>query len=249
MLHFTRQDKPLFMRYFSIVIFTAVFFFLSAAAGLGQDEKPDDDTVCQTFEDDGVEPDLIAHMRDAASKGMLYRIQPEHSKISFEIDSPIGIVHADFKDFQGGFTLETSWTGTEGKALLSAKTSSIDTSSGFISTLLKSETFLDTRQYPELLFVSKDFFWVNDNEAILVGDLSLHGTTQRIGLHVHLLDNTEADSVDAGQRILVEASAKINRSAFGINGLSSYVSDNVTLYMRILASRYQPGIDTAQLEQ
>jgi len=203
--------------------------------------------VCDDFTLSQVEPALVEHMRTAAGRGMLYRIQPELSKISFEIDSPIGLVQADFKHFQGGFTLESGASGTEGKALLSAKTDSVDTASGFIRTLLVSETFLDTERYPQLLFVSRDFYWVNAREAVLIGDLSLHGVTRRIGLHVQLLENNPLDAPGT-DRILVEASARIQRSAFGMNALASYVDDKVTLYMKIHARKYQPAIVSAQTQ-
>jgi polyisoprenoid-binding protein YceI len=185
-----------------------------------------------------LEPALAQHMRLAAEKGMLYRILPESSEIGFVIDSPIGPVQANFKNFQGDFTLESGPTRVEGKAMLSAKTDSVQLTSGFVRALLMSETFLDTEQYPEMQFVSQDFFWVNNREAVLLGDLTLHGVTQRIGLHVQLL-SAEPGDLQHGPRILIEASAQIQRTAFGMYSLTPFVSDKVNLYMKIHAVQYR----------
>ena len=239
MLRFTHKRLAAFR---SSLLSTAAILLFSLPVMTSASEA-----VCAAFNNSLVEPALVEHMRSAAGKGMLYRIQPEASHIRFEIDSPIGIVQANFTNFQGGFTLEAGDTGTEGKALLTARTDSVETASGFIRSLLTSETFLDTERYPHLLFASRDFFWVNAREAVLIGDLTLHGMTRRIGLHVQLLAKDTADAPGT-DRLLVEASARIQRSAFGMNALTAYVDDKVTLYMKIYAKKYDPAMAAAHNE-
>jgi polyisoprenoid-binding protein YceI len=88
-----------------------------------------------------------------------------------------------------------------------------------------------------MLFVSTDFQWLSKNEAVLIGDLTMHGVTKRVGFHVELINQDAIDSQQ--QRILVKATTLIRRSEFGLNALSPMVSDAVNLCMSVDAVKYR----------
>jgi polyisoprenoid-binding protein YceI len=88
-----------------------------------------------------------------------------------------------------------------------------------------------------MLFVSTDFQWLSKTEAVLIGDLTMHGVTKRIGFHVELIKQDDIDSHQ--QRILIKATTLIRRSEFGLNALSPMVSDAVNLCMSVDAVKYR----------
>ena len=180
---------------------------------------------------------VVQHMLDAASKGQLYQIQPDTSRIGFCIDSPIGLIEGDFKQFQGGFTMEQQASNTEGKALFRVETDSVEVPNSLVRRMLEGESFLDSEHFPEMLFVSKGFYWVNENEAVLVGDLTIRDVTRTVGFHVEMIEQ-ESEIGDDRQLVQVKASTRISRAAFGIISMSSVVSDDISLCMQVEAVRY-----------
>ena len=144
--------------------------------------------ICSPFQGGKVDSSVVQHMLDAASKGQLYQIQSDTSRIGFCIDSPIGLIEGDFKRFQGGFTMEQQASNTEGKALFRVETGSVEVPNSLVRGMLEGESFLDSEHYPEMLFVSKGFYWVNENEAVLVGDLTIRDVTRTVGFHVEMIE-------------------------------------------------------------
>jgi polyisoprenoid-binding protein YceI len=193
--------------------------------------------VCSPFQGGKVDSAVVQHMLDAASKGQLYQIQSDTSRIGFCIDSPIGLIEGDFKQFQGGFTMEQQAGNNQGKALFRIETGSVDVSNSFVRNMLEGESFLDSEHFPEMLFVSKGFYWVNENEAVLVGDLTIRDVTRTVGFHVEMIEQ-ESEIGQDGQLVQVKASTRISRAAFGIISMSSVVSDDISLCMQVEAVRY-----------
>ena len=115
-------------------------------------------------------------------------------------------------------------------------TASLETKGPFIEGMLKGKKFFDVENFPEMLFVSTGFKWVSETEAVLLGELTLHGVTKAVGFHVVLVDQPGDD--EQGQRILVKATTLIHRSEFGLTALSPMVSDSVNLCMSVDAVRY-----------
>jgi polyisoprenoid-binding protein YceI len=108
-----------------------------------------------------------------------------------------------------------------------------------IEGMLKGEQFFDVKKYPEMLFVSRQFRWVNSSEAVLIGDLTLHGVTREVGFHVQMIDKNQPGGRQGEKRILVKATTLISRAEFGLNALSPMVSDTVSLCMSVDALRYR----------
>ena len=88
-----------------------------------------------------------------------------------------------------------------------------------------------------MLFVSTGFKWVSKTEAILLGELTLHGITKEVGFHVRLIE--QSTDAEKQQRILVKATTLIHRSEFGLTALSPMVSDSVNLCMSVDAVKYR----------
>jgi polyisoprenoid-binding protein YceI len=157
--------------------------------------------------------------------------------MGFCVDTPVGMIEGEFKNFRGGFTLDNASSGDNEQAMMVVETGSLEAPAGFIEMMLESEEFFNSEEYPEFIFVSTGFYWVNEKEAVLIGDLTIRDVTRSVGFHVKLTEK-DANINNKGQRIQVKASTKIRRSEFGIISLSPLVSDEVTLCMRVEALRY-----------
>ena len=120
-------------------------------------------------------------------------------------------------------------------------TASLETDGSFIEGMLKGRKFFDVENFPEILFVSTGFKWVSETEAVLMGDLTMHGVTKAVGFHVELIEqpgDDEPGSLGQEQRILVRATTRILRSEFGLTALSPMVGDSVNLCMSVDAVKY-----------
>jgi polyisoprenoid-binding protein YceI len=196
--------------------------------------------LCAPFEHGVVHESIVQRMLASAKDGHLYRIEPSSSRVGFCVDSPVGTVEGRFKDFKGGLTfVPTPVSAGDQQAMVMVDTKSLETGAPLIEGLLKSDQFFDVDKYPEILFVSKEFRWVNGSEAVLIGDLTLHGVTREVGFHVRLINKDRAGGRRGEQRILVKATTLISRAEFGLNALSPMVSDAVSLCMSVDAVRYR----------
>jgi polyisoprenoid-binding protein YceI len=212
-------------------IFIGLLLSVFSASAIGEGE------ICAPFKDAVVDKSIISKMLAAADDGHLYRIDPTTSKVGFCVDSPVGLVEGEFKDFTGGLTFLQENISKDEQALVLVNTASLETNGAFIESMLKGKKFFDVDNFPEMLFVSTDFQWLSKTEAVLIGDLTMHGVTRRVGFHVKLVKQDVESSQE--QRILVKATTLIRRSEFGLNALSPMVSDDVNLCMSVDAVRYR----------
>ena len=214
-------------------IFIGLVLSIVSASAIAEEE------VCAPFKDGVVDGSVVSKMLSAANDGHLYRINPASSKIGFCIDSPVGLIEGEFKDFTGGLTFLQEDASTDEQALVMVNTASLETDGSFIEGLLKGRKFFDVEQYPEILFVSTGFKWVSGNEAVLLGDLTMHGVTKAVGFHVELVEDLDHEELgDHEQRIMVKATTRIRRSEFGLTALNPMVSDSVSLCMSVDAIKY-----------
>lgn len=210
----------------SILILFVFSFSLSSFA--------DNNDLCAPFKEAKIDQNLLNTMLQAARDGDLYRIKPDSSKMGFCVDSPVGKVEGEFHDFKGGLALKNA--KEQGTALVTINVESLDTDSAIIKSMLKSESFFDSEQHPEILFVSREIEWISDEKAVLKGDLSLHGITKAVAFYVDL----QKVKSEQGEEVLtIKATTTIQRSEFGMYTLSPLVNDRVSLCMMIDAYKYK----------
>jgi polyisoprenoid-binding protein YceI len=193
--------------------------------------------LCAPFEHSTVDTSLVEKMLASARDGHLYRIDSSSSQVGFCVDSPVGRIEGRFVDFAGG--LSDIPATADQQVMVTVNTESLRTGMPFIESRLKSEQFFDVGNYPRMQFVSRQFHWVNSSEAVLIGDLSLHGVTREVGFHVRLIDKARGTGSRGAERIQVKATTLISRAAFGLDALSPVVSDDVSLCMSVEAVRYR----------
>ncbi|MEZ5542876.1 MAG: YceI family protein [Pseudomonadota bacterium] len=200
-----------------------------------------EDALCAPFMDGKVDTSLVSSMLQAAADGYLYRIRQESSQVGFCVDSEFKRVEASFRDFSGGVALTpASWVERDQQAMVVIRTASLDTRGSVIENLIKSESFFDVEKYPEILFVSRNFEWLDKDKAKINGELTVHGVTRPVALNVTLTPSAEPGP-NGEESITIKASTVINRADFGMDSLSKLVSNQVKLCMSVEVVRYHSG--------
>jgi polyisoprenoid-binding protein YceI len=212
-------------------IVLAATLLATTLSGVAAEEE-----VCAPFMDGKVDESVLETMLNAAQEGHLYRMVTATSRVGFCVKSKLKWIKGDFHDFHGGMTLSGEGAG-EAQVLVLIRTDSLDTDASVFKKLLKSESFFDVSRYPEILFVSTGFEWTSSTTGVLKGNLTLRGITKPMNFRVTLSDIEGGDGI-VGKKILVKATATINRSAFGMDTLSKLVSDDVQLCMSVEADKY-----------
>jgi polyisoprenoid-binding protein YceI len=145
-----------------------------------------------------------------------YKIDPAHSSAHFIVR------HMMITNVRGGFT---SVQGTVVYDSENHSASSIDvvidvnslnTSDPGRDTHLKSPEFLDVEKYPTITFKSKTITKEGDGELRVKGDLTIHGVTKEVTLHVEGPTGEQKDPW-GNTRIGASANTKIKRSEFGLS--------------------------------
>lgn len=174
----------------------------------------------------------------------IYKIQPQDSKIEFSVDSPIGEIRASFEDFGGSFTMLNTGIDKD-PASINVKTASLDTDAGFITMMLRSESFFDVENFPSMRFVGSSFEWINDKHAILKGYMTIKNMTRQVAFYVELDDANVENRYS--EYITMKAAANIKRSDFGIHTLLPVVGDDVSLLVSIGAVKKDAAISVSML--
>jgi len=197
----------------------------------------EDGELCAPFRDGKVDESLLATMLSAAQEGHLYRIDKDTSSVGFCVDSQLARIEGEFKEFEGGMTLNPV-ARKDGHTLVAIRTGSVETKSAFIKSMIKGENFFDVENNPEILFVSNKLEWTSKDTAELKGDLTMRGTTKPVTFHVSLIPVSGKNTGQA-ETVMVKATANLSRTEFGMTALTALISDNVQLCMTVVAMKYE----------
>ena len=143
-----------------------------------------------------------------------YSIDPEHSKISFEVAHlVISSVSGEFKKFKGTFKFNPD-DFSQTKLDASAEINSIDTSVRKRDDHLKSPDFFDAKKFPVMTFKSTEAKKTGDKTFYLTGDMTIKGKTKPVTFKV-----TYNGQINDNTKVLqaFKAVAEINRKDFGVN--------------------------------
>jgi polyisoprenoid-binding protein YceI len=101
---------------------------------------------------------------------------------------------------------------------------------------VKSWQFLQTKKWPLARFVSRSVEKTDAQNGVIHGDLTLHGKTLPVDLAFHL-NKIGNDAYTFKHTAGFSATARLKRSAFGMNKLLSAVGDDITLDIAVEAQR------------
>jgi polyisoprenoid-binding protein YceI len=145
----------------------------------------------------------------------VWEIDPAHSSVQFSVrHMMVSNVRGVFTKVAGTVRADEN-DPTHASVEATIDTGSIDTREPKRDEHLRSPDFLDVARYPTMTFRSKKIAKVGDGRYDVTGDLTLHGVTREVVLHV---DGPSAAMKDPRGALRSGASAttRIDRRDFGI---------------------------------
>jgi polyisoprenoid-binding protein YceI len=137
-----------------------------------------------------------------------YRLDSTNTQASFVVQRlGFQFLSARFADISGEFILDREGPGSQVDVTVGIR--SLDSSDPRWNERLRSAEWLDAERYPQMAYHSSRIE-LTEQRAVANGDLTLHGVTRPVVLHVTLLNcSTDSDCQFA-------ARGRIKRSEFGL---------------------------------
>jgi polyisoprenoid-binding protein YceI len=162
-----------------------------------------------------------------------YTLDAAHSQLTFRVRQYLSVVTGKFGDFSGIVVFDSAQPErSRVEATISVK--SIDTGIEARDHHLLAADFFDAEKYPTITFKSSSVQWISGRVADVRGDLTMHGQTRPVTIHVELLSPLKGKDT-----LSWSVTAHLNRSEFGLkwNPLieaTSGISDDIDIQMRII---------------
>ena len=160
-----------------------------------------------------------------------YPIDPAHTYPSFEADhfGGMSVWRGKFDKTSGTIVLDKQ-KGT-GTVDITVDTSSIDFGMPKLNEHARSAEMFDVQKYPTITFKSKKAESAGQGKVRVTGDLTIHGVTKEAVLDVD--GPTPPTPAMGGVRMGAEATTKINRKDFGVNGAPAMVGDDIQITLDV----------------
>ena len=129
---------------------------------------------------------VIAGFRPAASASETYKFDPSGSTIGFAVHQFLGTTHGKFTKFSGKIEIDRDHPENS-SVTAQIDVRSIDTRIKKRDDHLRSAEFFDVEKFPQMTFKSRSVKRTGSESGDIVGDLTMHGVTKPITLHVKLL--------------------------------------------------------------
>lgn len=170
-----------------------------------------------------------------ASANDAFKIDPVHSRIGFKVHQAIGTVTGHFKHFEGTIELDREHPQKSAVAV-TIQTKSIDTGIVKRDAHLCSPEFFNAAKFPEIAFKSRSVRQTGPDAGDILGDFTMHGTTNPRTLHVKLLSK-QGDKTTRWQ----VTTEPLSRREFGLQFSKtletvSMISDKVAVDIEIVAN-------------
>jgi len=143
-----------------------------------------------------------------------YKIDSGRSKIAFSVHHLLGTARGEYHKFGG--TIEVDREQPERSSVTATiQVASIDTKIAKRDNHLRSEDFFNASKFPEITFRSRNVKRTGADSSDIAGDLTMHGVTRPVVLHVKLLTPIAGGTPPARTRWQV-TTEPIHRKDFGL---------------------------------
>ena len=165
-----------------------------------------------------------------------WRIDQTHTSVEFEVGKLFfWKLRGRFVDVEGAVVLDEDVLA-HSSVQATIKTGSIETNNARRDQNLRSASFLDAARFPEITFRSSRVGPGKDRDMLSInGELTIKDKSKEVMLDVTEIDRSR--SPQGEEVIYYVATAKLNRSAFGIGGWSGWISNAVNVVINIQAFR------------
>ena len=156
---------------------------------------------------------LTSLLFSSALYAATYKIDPDHSTVSFKVRHLFSKVQGNFNQVEGTIEYDPEKPGTW-KTEATVQAGSIDTNVQPRDKHLKGPDFFDVEKFPTLTFKSAEITDTTPESAKLHGLLTIHGVEKPVvfDLEIHGVGKDPWGNVRAG----FTATTKIDRKDFGL---------------------------------
>jgi polyisoprenoid-binding protein YceI len=183
---------------------------------------------------------LPVALSSAALANETYKFDLSGSTIGFTVHQFLGITHGKFTKFDGKIDIDREHPE---KSSVVAKIDVASINTGIVKrdNHLRSPEFFNVAKFPEITFKSRNVKQTGQQSGDIAGDLTIHGVTKPITLHVKLLSPISNDTKQTRWAVTTEPLKRrdfnliFGESTEAISGISQTVVINI----EIEASRVQ----------
>lgn len=119
-----------------------------------------------------------------------WEIDPAHSGIYFDIRHIFSTIRGRFDDYSGNIVVDEE-NASASTVYFEVKIDSINTNIAQRDTHLKSQDFFNAAEYPVMKFKSKSVEYLDNQEYLLTGDLTIKGVTSEVKIPFKYLGKKE----------------------------------------------------------
>ena len=169
-----------------------------------------------------------------------YKFDQSHSIIGFKVRQFFAATTGRFTKFNGKIDIDRD-RPEKSSVVARIDVRSIDTGIAKRDNHLRSPEFFNVEKFPEIIFKSRSVKRIGQQSGDILGDLTMHGVTKPITLHVKLVGSI---SNEAKQTRWVVTTEPLKRREFnlmfspGAEAVSG-ISQDVTINIEIEATRTQ----------
>ncbi len=128
----------------------------------------------------------ITVLSSVALANETYKFDQSHSTIGFSVHQFLGTTHGKFTKFDGKIEIDREHPENS-SVIAHIDVRSIDTGIGKRDNHLRSPEFFAVEKYPAITFKSRSVKQTGPQAGDILGDLTMHGVTKPITVHVKLL--------------------------------------------------------------
>ena len=183
---------------------------------------------------------LLAAVSSRALGNEIYKFDQSRSTIGFTVHQFLGTTHGKFAKFDGKIEIDREHP-EKSSVVARIDIRSIDTGIVKRDNHLRSAEFFNVAKFPEMTFKSGRVRQTGQQSGDIFGDLTMHGVTKPITLHVKLMSPISNETKETRWAVTTEPLKRrdfnlmFNQGAESISGIGQTVAVNV----EIEASRVQ----------
>ena len=162
-----------------------------------------------------------------------YTFDQARSTIGFSVHQFLGATHGKFTKFSGKIDIDREHPENSSVSVR-IEVRSINTGIDKRDNHLRSEEFFNVEKYPEITFKSRSVKQTGAQEGDITGDLTMHGVTKPITLHVKLVSSPNDEkrtrwSVTTEPLKRREFNLMFAQAAEAMSGISQSVAVNIEI--------------------
>jgi len=183
---------------------------------------------------------LLAAVSSRALGNEVYKFDQSRSTIGFTVHQFLGTTHGKFPKFDGKIEIDREHP-EKSSVVARIDIRSIDTGIIKRDNHLRSAEFFNVAKFPEMTFKSGRVRQTGQQSGDIFGDLTMHGVTKPITLHVKLMSPISNETKETRWSVTTEPLKRrdfnlmFSQGAESISGIGQTVAVNI----EIEASRVQ----------